>query len=414
MVLVVVVHVVPDGVQQVGLAEAGRAVDEQRVVAATRCFGHPQGGRERELVRRTLHEGLEGVPRVQAGEVERLTPGRRHTAAASVVSLVAFVSLTSIETILAIAITALDAIAVVHPFGSLRAVGTVAPVGTAVVVAAPVPSVSIAPPISRVSRITSVAMIAIVLSDPTGVAVEVERFDELYFDHQLATGDPDLLHRVAHERQVARQDAVAGVAVGRAQSQQARIRVECDDVLERREPHGFRHLRAEDLRDRCPHLIRVAHLHLLRRRRITVHIVVHNCGRPPVPRPIPCGKRAPPALTPRRRGALTCCLRAVFVLSSCWQQVQGGVRTLTGVRASSERAPRRVERRECVSSCASGLVPRVRDAIRTRRPGTTVLPDEGPAPNLCKFSSLVVGARAPVRSPARPPLEASAAASAGS
>ena len=33
-VLVVAVHVVADGVQQVGLAETGRAVDEQRVVAS--------------------------------------------------------------------------------------------------------------------------------------------------------------------------------------------------------------------------------------------------------------------------------------------------------------------------------------------------------------------------------------------
>ena len=65
VVLVVGVHVVPDGVQQVGLAKAGRPVDEQRVVAASGRLGHAQGGGERELVGRALDEGLEGVPRVE-------------------------------------------------------------------------------------------------------------------------------------------------------------------------------------------------------------------------------------------------------------------------------------------------------------------------------------------------------------
>ena len=41
VVLIVVVDVVPDGVQQVGLAEADRAVDEQRVVGPARCLGDP-------------------------------------------------------------------------------------------------------------------------------------------------------------------------------------------------------------------------------------------------------------------------------------------------------------------------------------------------------------------------------------
>ena len=36
-------HVVPDGVQQVGLAEARLAVDEQRVVGPARVFGHGAG-----------------------------------------------------------------------------------------------------------------------------------------------------------------------------------------------------------------------------------------------------------------------------------------------------------------------------------------------------------------------------------
>ena len=39
VVLVVTVHVVADGVEQVGLAEAGGAVDEQWVVGTTRGLG---------------------------------------------------------------------------------------------------------------------------------------------------------------------------------------------------------------------------------------------------------------------------------------------------------------------------------------------------------------------------------------
>ena len=69
--LVVRVDVVTDGVEQVGLAEAGRSVDEQRVVAAARCFGDSQGGREGELVGRTLDERLERVAGVQPRFVEQ-------------------------------------------------------------------------------------------------------------------------------------------------------------------------------------------------------------------------------------------------------------------------------------------------------------------------------------------------------
>ena len=41
VVLIVVVDVVPDGVQQVGLAEADRSVDEQRVVRPAWCLCDP-------------------------------------------------------------------------------------------------------------------------------------------------------------------------------------------------------------------------------------------------------------------------------------------------------------------------------------------------------------------------------------
>ena len=55
------VDFVGDGVEQVGLAQAGLAVDEQRVVALARVFGHGQGGGVGELVGGTYHEALEGV-----------------------------------------------------------------------------------------------------------------------------------------------------------------------------------------------------------------------------------------------------------------------------------------------------------------------------------------------------------------
>ena len=71
VVLVVVVDVVADGVQQVGLAESGRAIDEQRVVRARRRLGDAQGGGEGELVRGSLDERLERVPRIEAGLVEQ-------------------------------------------------------------------------------------------------------------------------------------------------------------------------------------------------------------------------------------------------------------------------------------------------------------------------------------------------------
>ena len=59
--------VVPDRVQQVGLAQPGVAVDEQRVVGAGRRLGHGDRGRVGEAVARTDDEGVERVLRVEAG-----------------------------------------------------------------------------------------------------------------------------------------------------------------------------------------------------------------------------------------------------------------------------------------------------------------------------------------------------------
>ena len=60
-----VAHVVADGVQQVGLAESGVAVHQERVVGLARRLGDGDRGGVGEPVGGPDHEGLEGVARVQ-------------------------------------------------------------------------------------------------------------------------------------------------------------------------------------------------------------------------------------------------------------------------------------------------------------------------------------------------------------
>ena len=72
-VRVEVARVVADRVEQVGLAQPGLAVDEQRVVRLGRRLGDGDGGRVGEPVARADDEGVEGVLGVQ--------PGRRLLAA---------------------------------------------------------------------------------------------------------------------------------------------------------------------------------------------------------------------------------------------------------------------------------------------------------------------------------------------
>ena len=57
----VLVDLVGDGVQQVGLAQAGLAVDEQGVVGLGGPLGHRLGRRVGEFVGRAHHEPLKGV-----------------------------------------------------------------------------------------------------------------------------------------------------------------------------------------------------------------------------------------------------------------------------------------------------------------------------------------------------------------
>ena len=62
---VVLGHVVPDGVEQVGLAEPGVAVDEEGVVGTAGRLRHGLGGGVGQAVRRCGDEGLEGELRVE-------------------------------------------------------------------------------------------------------------------------------------------------------------------------------------------------------------------------------------------------------------------------------------------------------------------------------------------------------------
>ena len=77
--------VVADRVQQVGLAQPGVAVDEQRVVGLAGRLGHRDGGGVREPVGRADDEGLEGVLRVEPGLERRGARRRRSTPASAAV-----------------------------------------------------------------------------------------------------------------------------------------------------------------------------------------------------------------------------------------------------------------------------------------------------------------------------------------
>ncbi len=66
-------HLMPDGLHQVGLAHAHAAIEEQRIVGLRGPLGHGQRGGMRELVAVADHEGIERVLGVQlrrAVEVE--------------------------------------------------------------------------------------------------------------------------------------------------------------------------------------------------------------------------------------------------------------------------------------------------------------------------------------------------------
>ena len=69
---------VPDGVEQVGLAAPGAAMDEQRVEADCRRRGERPRGRRRDLVRLADDERLEPVAGIEVGSA-RIALGRQRT-----------------------------------------------------------------------------------------------------------------------------------------------------------------------------------------------------------------------------------------------------------------------------------------------------------------------------------------------
>ena len=76
-------HLVADGVHQVGLAHAHAAIQEERIVGARRPLGHRQRGGARKLVAVADDEGVEGVARVElrgGGPVEARLLGRARAA----------------------------------------------------------------------------------------------------------------------------------------------------------------------------------------------------------------------------------------------------------------------------------------------------------------------------------------------
>ena len=85
---------------------------------------------------------------------------------------------------------------------------------------------------------------------------------DLHLDDELAVGCADFFQGVANQRQVARQDAVAGVPIWGTDAQHRRVAVERSHILEGREPDRFGHLGSQQLGYGCPQLIMVAHLHL--------------------------------------------------------------------------------------------------------------------------------------------------------
>ena len=208
----------PDGVQQVGLAQTGGAVDEQRVVAAARGLGHAEGGGEGELVRGALHERLERV----AG---------------------------------------------VHAVGHAAAGADEDPLLDDPLLDDPPDD---PPP-------EAAGLDVPVVREPLRLGLDV---GDLHLDDEVDVAGTDLLEGIPHQRQVTRQNAVAGVRVRRTHPHHRCVTVQGHHVLEGGEPHGLGHLRAEELRDGCPQLFVVAHLRLLPDDRSKSTCLSTSCGQP--------------------------------------------------------------------------------------------------------------------------------------
>src|SRR5690606_21152729 len=74
-VLLALLDGVANGMQQVGFAQTGAAIEEQRIVSATRVIGYLAGSRTGQLVGLTLDEVLDGMVHVGFALVVRLSLG---------------------------------------------------------------------------------------------------------------------------------------------------------------------------------------------------------------------------------------------------------------------------------------------------------------------------------------------------
>ena len=212
------VDVVADRLQQVGLAESRRSVDEQRVVRPSRDLGDAQRRSEGELVGGSLHERLEHVsgiePRREQAEVWRhercLLIGEREVRLAA----------------------------------ELRRPG--------------------------------------LRGVDERLEIELRMLAEWVpdLDLEAALRRAELVEGSRHEGQISSEDLVAHDGAGDADPQHAAVAVERDDVLERGEPHGFVELGSQQLGNGGPQLGFVAQPCTSTRPAASSTSLSTQCGKP--------------------------------------------------------------------------------------------------------------------------------------
>ena len=197
---VVVVHVAGDGLQQVGLAQAGVAVDEERVELAGRHLGHRLGGGVGEAVGPAGHEVLERVAGVQLDVAAR----RRRVGVSPSTPAAARVG----------------ALARSRPPGPGRAGG---------------------------------------LPSRRGDGPERLGLGRVDLEAQHGVGGAGLDQRVADEAQVAALDALLGQGDWHAEREGLAVVVHRPDALERRVPDRVGHLGSQEGRAHVPQAHCIAH-----------------------------------------------------------------------------------------------------------------------------------------------------------
>ena len=71
-VFIVLLHIVADGMHQMGFAKAHAAVDKQRVIGCAGVLRHGLSGSMRKVVRGTDHKAVKGIFRIQRIDVDGL------------------------------------------------------------------------------------------------------------------------------------------------------------------------------------------------------------------------------------------------------------------------------------------------------------------------------------------------------